>query len=127
MEDPHYLGVAKEESPFLSKFVFYWVNPLIKKGRMGLLQTPDDVFDVPPAMAASVVSERFHAARQSPGFGDSGVIVLRVLFKCFGAQFFAIGSLKFIADCAGFASPLLLNGLLAFMENRDEVSLKDFL
>ena len=50
-----------------------------------------------------------------------------VLFKCFGAQFFAIGSLKFIADCAGFASPLLLNGLLAFMENRDEVSLKDFL
>ena len=123
VEDPHYLGVAKEDSTFLSKFVFYWVNPLIKKGRMGLLQTPDDVFDVPPAMAASVVSEKFRAARDSLGMRrDSGIVVMRVLFKCFGAQFFAIGSLKFIADCAGFASPLLLNGLLAFMENREEVS-----
>ena len=123
VEDPHYLGVAKEGSTFLSKFVFYWVNPLIKKGRMGLLHTPDDVFDVPPAMAASVVSEKFRAARDSLGMRrDSGIVVMRVLFKCFGAQFFAIGLLKFIADCAGFASPLLLNGLLAFMENREEVS-----
>ena len=123
MEDPHYLGVAKEESTFLSKFVFYWVNPLIKKGRLGLLHTPDDVFDVPPAMAASVVSQKFRVARDSLGIRDSGTVVMRVLFKCFGAQFFAIGSLKFIADCAGFASPLLLNGLLSFMENRDEVSI----
>ena len=95
------------------------------KGRMGLLQTPDDVFDVPPAMAASVVSEKFRAARDSLGFSDSGIVVMRILFKCFGAQFFAIGSLKFIADCAGFASPLLLSGLLTFMENKEEVRLND--
>ena len=94
VEDPHYLGVAKEGSTFLSKFVFYWVNPLIKKGRMGLLQTPDDVFDVPPTMVASVVSEKFRAARDSLGMRtDSGIVVMRVLFKYFGAQFFAIGSL----------------------------------
>ena len=124
LEDPHYLGVAKEGSGFLSKFVFYWVNPLIKKGRMGLLLTPDDVFDVPAAMNAEVVSAKFHATRDSlpESSRRRKLVVLRVLFKCFGTQFFAIGVLKFLADCAGFASPLLLNSLLAFMQNRDEVN-----
>jgi hypothetical protein len=31
----------------------------------------------------------------------------------------AIGILKFVADCAGFASPILLNLVVNFMEDKD--------
>lgn len=30
--DPEYLGIAMEEATFVSKLIFDWVNPLIKKG-----------------------------------------------------------------------------------------------
>lgn len=39
------------------------------------------------------------------------------MFTMFGGQFFVIGVLKFVADCAGFASPMLLNLIIAFMED----------
>ncbi len=125
MEDPLYLGVAKDESNVISKLVFYWVNPLIKKGRMGRLQSPSDVFELPGVMDTSRISQKFQATKD--GLDNSAregkLMVLRILAKCFGIQFLAIGILKFIADCAGFASPLLLNLLLTFMENGSQVSI----
>lgn len=44
--------------------------------------------------------------------------LLRALAKTFMAEFLAIGVLKFVADCAGFASPILLNLVVNFMEDR---------
>lgn len=48
------------------------------------------------------------------------VSLLRALHKCFWFQFYSIGILKLIADCAGFAGPLLLNKLVSFIENGSE-------
>ncbi|PSN57205.1 hypothetical protein C0J52_05033 [Blattella germanica] len=44
------------------------------------------------------------------------VSLLKALHVCFGVQFYCIGFLKLIADCAGFMGPLLLNRLVTFIE-----------
>ena len=46
--------------------------------------------------------------------------LLKALHICFGLQFYSIGILKFIADCAGFMGPLLLNKLVRFIETKSE-------
>lgn len=48
------------------------------------------------------------------------VSLVRALHKCFWFQFYCIGFLKLIADCAGFAGPLLLNKLVGFIEDGKE-------
>lgn len=50
----------------------------------------------------------------------SKISLLRILHSNFGFQFYAIGLLKLIADCAGFAGPIILNKLLGFIENKNE-------
>ena len=112
--DPNYLGIAKDGVPWLSKVFFYWVGPLIKKGELEQLKTPDDVFDVPNDINTVMNSERFHEIYSDPRTQQS---ILRALYKIHGKQFFMIGGLKFFADCAGFASPLLLNAVVNFMED----------
>ncbi len=114
--DPQYLGVAKEDAPWLSKIFFYWVNPLIKKGLAKQLNHPDDVFDVPHDLQTPIASELFQAKLDDPEYKS----LLRALYELYGKQFFLIGILKFIADCAGFASPILLNLVVKFMEDKRE-------
>lgn len=46
--------------------------------------------------------------------------LLRLLHKCFGVQFYAVGVLRFIGDCSGFMGPILLNKLVGFIEDRKE-------
>ena len=133
--DPYYLGVAKEESRigFMNKLFFKWVNPLIKKAGKGRLQHPDDVFDLPEQLTPHSVSLQVRRQwesleKQSPlhHHHDSHQVprisLLRLLFNCYGREFFMIGSLKFLADCAGFAGPILLNCVVSFMEDNDSVS-----
>ncbi|XP_060803806.1 uncharacterized protein LOC106135400 [Amyelois transitella] len=45
------------------------------------------------------------------------VTLLRALHTCFGLQFYSIGILKLVSDMAGFAGPLLLNYLIAFVDD----------
>lgn len=45
------------------------------------------------------------------------VTLLRALHTCFGVQFYSIGVLKLVSDMAGFAGPLLLNRLVAFVQD----------
>ena len=44
--------------------------------------------------------------------------VFRSLSKIYGKEFMLIGFLKFIADSAGFFSPILLNWVVLFMEDK---------
>jgi ATP-binding cassette subfamily C (CFTR/MRP) protein 10 len=48
------------------------------------------------------------------------VRLVRILYRCFGHEFLAIGVLKFGQECAGFAGPILLNLVVEFMENPTE-------
>lgn len=46
--------------------------------------------------------------------------LFRLLHKCFGWEFYTVGILKFIADCATFMGPILLNKLVGFVEDKNE-------
>jgi len=48
------------------------------------------------------------------------VTLLHLLHQCFGWEFYAVGILKFIADCSSFTGPILLNKLIGFIEDRNE-------
>ena len=122
--DPHYLGVAREGSNWLSKIFLYYVNPLIWKGRKDLLKGPDDLFDVGSKLTTHYNSELFEQAMNNPIFHSN---VLKILCNLYGKEFFLIGILKFVADCAGFASPLLLNLVVKFMEDPTEDIRKGYL
>ncbi|RVE41407.1 hypothetical protein evm_013944 [Chilo suppressalis] len=45
------------------------------------------------------------------------VTLLRALHTCFAIQFYSIGVLKLVSDMAGFAGPILLNKLVAFVQD----------
>lgn len=100
------LGQAQDEAPFLSRLIFYWVNPLIDKGLMGHLRRLDDLFDLPETLNIYNTIEYVQNAL------DRTRSLLRTLHKVFGLEFYAIGILRFIADMSGFAGPLLMAGLL---------------
>lgn len=48
------------------------------------------------------------------------VTLFYLLHQCFGWEFYAVGILKFIADCSSFMGPILLNKLIGFIEDRNE-------
>jgi len=122
--DPHYLGVAKDRAPFLNRLLFRWVDPLIGKAYRGALHHPDDVFDLPETMSVHTVAGR--VSRQAEQMAKLVPVTSQQqqqdehpqisLYNCWGKQFFAIGLLKLLNDCAGFAGPLLLHAVVEFME-----------
>ncbi|XP_071445342.1 ATP-binding cassette sub-family C member 10 [Hetaerina americana] len=139
--DPSYLGVAKEQSSFFSKLTFHWVNPLMRKGFEDKLNCADDLFDLPLSMSSAVVSYELNQAllgqqvdiqdNTSDSLGtteppnvtyrpSNNVSLIKALHTCFGYQFYGIGILKFIANCANFFGPLLLNLLVNFIESKAE-------
>ncbi|XP_063055081.1 ATP-binding cassette sub-family C member 10 [Engraulis encrasicolus] len=50
---------------------------------------------------------------------DQDVSLLRVLHKAFGLRYYSLGLLKLASSMLAFAGPLLLSGLVGFMESRD--------
>lgn len=141
-QDPNYLGVGMEDIPWLSKVLFYWVNPLMKKGAEGKLLHPDDLFDLPDNLNSTTLSRKLDDAligKQSNGnvhehssnsnssslpdvsfmqAEQTNVSLIRALHNCFWFQFYGIGLLKLTADCAGFAGPMLLYKLVSFIEDK---------
>lgn len=61
-QDPHYLGVAMEDSTFLSRILFHWVSPLIRKGTEKKLNHPDDLYDLPLDLSCGTVSLKLQKA-----------------------------------------------------------------
>ena len=137
--DPHYLGVAKDRAPFLNRLLFRWVDPLIGKAYRGALHHPDDVFDLPETMSVHMVAGRVSrqaeqmaklvpvTSQQQPQDEQPQISLVRLLYNCWGKQFFAIGLLKLLNDCAGFAGPLLLHAVVDFMETPGQPALEGYL
>ena len=122
--------MAKQDVAWLPKLFLHWVNPLIVKGRRGKIHSADDVFDLPLQSSASEVGEKFWSIlssfrtlldgpEQRSEQGQQRSFLLRALAKTFLTEFLTIGILKFLADCAGFASPILLNLVVTFMEDKE--------
>lgn len=53
--------------------------------------------------------------------------LFHLLHKSFGWEFYSVGILKFISNCASFMGPLLLNKLIGFIEDKDESVLNGYL
>nr|CAH7715442.1 unnamed protein product [Callosobruchus chinensis] len=140
--DPGYLGVAMEDVHWLSRLCFCWVNPLMLKGVEKSLKNCDDLFDLPESLNSAYISCEL-SKELALDNGEDGDLrtdislaefpnvrfmqsrprttsLLRGLHRCFWVQFYSVGVLKFIADCSGFAGPMLLNKLVGFIENKDE-------
>lgn len=56
--DPSYLGVAMENSHWLSKLMFSWVNPMMDKGFAGKLKNAEDLYDVPDNLDCKYISAK---------------------------------------------------------------------
>nr|XP_023014206.1 multidrug resistance-associated protein 7 [Leptinotarsa decemlineata] len=131
--DPSYLGIAMEHTHWISRLFFSWVNPLMSKGVEGKLTHVDDLYDLPISLNCGYVSgkltkyleneDQFVADNSEEvriANGRQNYTLLKALHKCFWLEFYSIGILKFIADCAGFAGPMLLNKLVGFIEDKTE-------
>ncbi|XP_053957905.1 ATP-binding cassette sub-family C member 10 [Anastrepha ludens] len=109
-----HLGHAQDEASYMSRFIFSWVDPLISKGVVGGLKKIEDLFDLPDALNISRLSERLQICI------SQSKTLFWALHKGFGREFYLIGVLRFIADTAGFAGPLLLGGLLKQQNQNDD-------
>lgn len=58
--DPTYLGVALEDANWLSKLLFYWVNPLMEKGLQGKISNSEDLYDLPMSLNCGLVSSKLY-------------------------------------------------------------------
>ncbi|XP_017480560.1 PREDICTED: multidrug resistance-associated protein 7 [Rhagoletis zephyria] len=112
MNETH-LGHAQDEASYPSCFIFSWVDPLITKGVAGGLKKIEDLFDLPDALNITQLSERLQVCISQTK------TLFWALHKGFGREFYLIGILRFTADIAGFAGPLLLGGLLKQQNEND--------
>ena len=116
------------------------MDPLIGKAYRGALHHPDDVFDLPETMTAHMVAGKVSrqaeqmaklvpvsSQQQEPQDEQPQISLVRLLYNCWGKQFFAIGLLKLLNDCAGFAGPLLLHAVVNFMETPGQPALEGYL
>uniref|UniRef100_A0AAY5KK77 ATP-binding cassette sub-family B member 6 n=1 Tax=Esox lucius TaxID=8010 RepID=A0AAY5KK77_ESOLU len=97
--------VAEDECSCVSRLLYLWLNPLLRRGRRGELERPCDVYLLPRKL-------RTDAVRQHVG-------LLKVLHKAFGPWYYLLGLLKLACKVLGFAGPLLLSSLVNYMEEED--------
>lgn len=111
-DDNRQLGTA-EDTNFISLLTFWWVGRLMRRGYRGHIHEPDDLHDLPISLRPEEVVRGLYRKIDATGLLPS----LLVLFhRCVGRQYYSIGLLKFLADVLSFASPVLLNRLVMFLE-----------
>uniref|UniRef100_A0A8C7U254 ATP-binding cassette sub-family B member 6 n=1 Tax=Oncorhynchus mykiss TaxID=8022 RepID=A0A8C7U254_ONCMY len=94
--------VAEDGSSFISRLMYLWLNPLLRRGRRGELERPCNVYLLPRRLRTSAVLEE--------------VGLLKVLHKAFGLRYYLLGVLKLAGNMLSFAGPLLLSSLVHYME-----------
>nr|XP_037287363.1 multidrug resistance-associated protein 7-like [Rhipicephalus microplus] len=111
-DEAQQLGTA-EDTNFFSLLTFWWVGRLMRRGYRGHIQEPDDLYDLPVSLRPEeVVRELYQNVDASKPLPS----LLMLFHRCLGKQYYAIGVLKFLADVLSFASPVLLNRLIMFLE-----------
>jgi len=99
---------------------FNWISPLLQLGFTQPQLQQHHLPPLPPQTASDVCGDalwqawerEINAARIS---GRSPSLI-RALFHPFGWNFLALGGFKFVNDALNFAGPVLLNGLLRYLD-----------
>lgn len=105
-EEAWILGPANDGYHFLSRLIFYWVNPLIQKGYLGKLRKNEDLFDLPECLNIKKNAESLQNNI------NAGKTLFKALHRSFGVEFYLIGLLRLFSDLSSFAGPLLLGAIL---------------
>ncbi|KFP68816.1 Multidrug resistance-associated protein 7 [Cariama cristata] len=111
--------VAEDGESWLSRFFYFWMNPLMKRGYQWKLNQPQDVYVLPRQLQAARICDRSDAL-DNLHRAQEAVRLLSVLHAAFGLRFYSLGLLKLAGNLLGFSGPLLLNLLVNFMESRQE-------
>ncbi|KAL4612819.1 Multidrug resistance-associated protein 7-like [Arapaima gigas] len=127
-------------SSWPSRIFYLWLNPLMKRGQNMELQRPSDVGLLPYRLQTRVICQNFDLCcaksqhervvledepEQRRGGpckdevlqANSEIRLLHVLHKAFGLKYYLLGLVKLLGNMLGFAGPLLLSSLVAFMED----------
>ncbi|CAN8003288.1 unnamed protein product [Ixodes hexagonus] len=109
-DDAGQLGTA-EDANWLSLLGFWWAGRLMRRGYRGRLHDTDDLHALPVALRPEEVVSRMRRRVSA-----DNASLLTVFHRCFGVQYYAVGLLKLLVDVLAFASPVLLNRLVVFLE-----------
>ncbi|MEQ2216243.1 hypothetical protein XENOCAPTIV_013067 [Xenoophorus captivus] len=101
-----------EDANFLSKFVFWWISPLLRKGFTKKLEL-SDVYKVPSFDLADTLSERLEREWDKEVVLAKGrPRLLKALARCFFLPFAFFGVLLYFGVslfiCRCFSSPYIL-------------------
>ena len=55
------LEASEDRANPFSLLVFWWVRPLMKRGALGLLRTPDDLLQLPKSLGTAKIREKFRS------------------------------------------------------------------
>uniref|UniRef100_A0A3Q2NT33 ATP-binding cassette sub-family C member 10 n=1 Tax=Fundulus heteroclitus TaxID=8078 RepID=A0A3Q2NT33_FUNHE len=139
--------VAEDGSSCLSRLLYLWLNPLFRRGQRGDLGRPHHVYHLPWRLRTRVVWRHFHRCWEACQGGaeisdqqdqwprpvssvngsdykegllglEGDVGLLRVLHKAFGLRYYILGVLRMIVNISMLAGPLLLSGLVNFIEEK---------
>lgn len=109
---------CEDSANILSLLTFWWVQPLLKRGSLGRLATPPDMPRLPSTLATSTIRDRFRGVvSKHIDHAHSKWTLVKELNSSFGLHYYPLGVLKLVADLLGFAGPLLLHQLVAFIED----------
>jgi hypothetical protein len=107
-------------SSFLSKTVWYWMNPLINKGYKEPLKL-EDVPSLPLDFRAEKMSELFRNNWPKPEENSKHPVGL-TLFRCFWKQLAFTGFLAIIRLCVMYVGPLLIQSFVDFTSRKDSTA-----
>ncbi|XP_061771734.1 ATP-binding cassette sub-family C member 10 [Nerophis ophidion] len=140
--------VAEDGSGCVSRLLYLWLTPLLRRGQRGELRRPADVYHLPRSLRTAVIRRHFQHSWATchrgaavlpvrdpwprPVQGGSGglhsqeeplelegdVSLLRVLHTAYGARYYLLALLKLSVNLLRFSGPLLLNVLVSFMEDQ---------
>ncbi|KAG9273217.1 cystic fibrosis transmembrane conductance regulator [Astyanax mexicanus] len=102
-----------DEASFLSRYFFWWTNPIMRKGFREKLR-PTDVYQTPSQDTADVLAERLEkewdreviSAKKKPS-------LLRALSRCFIRPFLFFGVLLYLGEATKSVQPQLLGRIIA--------------
>ncbi|BFZ06670.1 hypothetical protein BsWGS_09709 [Bradybaena similaris] len=112
---------------FISRGIFWWCNPLFKKGYKAPLEDTD-LYNVCPSDSSEYLGNRLEhewvkqLKRREKGETPS---LLKALLHTFGLQYMLVGVVVFLEEATKVIQPILLGGLIRYFTPEATVSKLD--
>nr|XP_055029295.1 cystic fibrosis transmembrane conductance regulator [Misgurnus anguillicaudatus] len=109
-----------EDANCLSRYFFWWTNPIMRKGFKEKLKA-SDVYQAPSQDTADVLAERLEKEwDREVASGKKNPSLLRALARCFIRPFLLFGVLLYIGEATKTVQPQLLGRIIASFDPAHE-------